>query len=350
MNRLRLYDCRISRLPSDLGICQSDITRVADAVNTAQRRLLYAPEASDEGWWGTWAEMAFNLTSTQPCVTMPREIARLEAITVCDEPVPIQNQFYEYLDFGNGRMPKQFLQRCTTPLLQMYSRNNSPVFTDLSNAPQYMTVYPTSSDDFGKRVFISGTDNNDKVIYSIDNGVTVRGVFLTIASPSSTTSVLFKTITGVQKDVTTEPIELHQTDPTTGDEVLLLTMEPGEQVASYRRYLLDPAPVTCCTYPVTEAQPIQVTAIAKLDLIPVRVDTDYCLIQNLEAIIEEAQSWRYSTIDTVAAKQMAQEKHRQAIRLLNGELTHFLGVQKPAINFAPFGSARLVNQRIGTMI
>jgi hypothetical protein len=40
---------------------------------------------------------------------------------------------------------------------------------------------------------------------------------------------------------------------------------------------------------------------------------------------------------------------REAINLLNGELRHHLGKQRPAINFAPFGTAKLSYQRIGSL-
>jgi hypothetical protein len=36
--------------------------------------------------------------------------------------------------------------------------------------------------------------------------------------------------------------------------------------------------------------------------------------------------------------------------LLMGELGHFLGIDDPAVEFAPFGSARLAKQRIGLVI
>ena len=108
MTRLRLYDCRNSRLPGLLGLCTADTFQIAGYVNTAQRRLLMCREAGDEGWWGTWAEVAFNVVSRNaPYITLPREIARIEKVDICKRPVPILNQFYEYLDFGNGRMPQQ---------------------------------------------------------------------------------------------------------------------------------------------------------------------------------------------------------------------------------------------------
>ena len=57
MKRLRLYDCRASRLPQTVGLCTDNVPGIAAFVNSAQRRLLMCKESCDEGWWGTWAEI-----------------------------------------------------------------------------------------------------------------------------------------------------------------------------------------------------------------------------------------------------------------------------------------------------
>lgn len=346
--RLRLYDCRASRLPSVVGLCQSNVSGIANYVNTAQRRLLYASEGGDEGWWGTWAEVVFNVSRSQPYLTLPREMARIQAITVCDSPVAVQNQFYEYLTFGNGRMPKSPRWRGCDFDNQVYSRNVAPTFIEMASAPQYITAYITDTQDIGKRTLIQGLDTSNNIIYSQDIGNQITGVFLTLNSPSVTTVMQLNQITGIQKDVTVGPVRYYQHDPNTGDEVLLLTMQPSETTASYRRYYFNNLPLNCCSAPGSTQ--VQVTGLVKLDLIPVVSDTDYLLIQNLEAIIEECQSVRYSEQDNPSAKQMAQERHLQAVRLLNGELNHFVGKDAVAVNFAPFGRARLRNQKIGNML
>lgn len=348
MQRLRLYDVRLSRFPTVLGLCQADVNRTAEFVNAAQRRLLYAKEAGDEGWWGTFAEMAFNVSVTSPYLTLPREVARLEAVTVCSKPVKVHNQFFEYLQFGNGRLPKVWRSECCPVITEGFTRNSVPTFTDLTSPPQLVRVFTTDPADIesAKRVLIQGTDAQDQVIYSQDGLNQVSGIFLTFQSPFTTSTQTFKTITGIQKDITAGQVQIFQVDPTTGNDVLLLTMEPTEQTASYRRYYFNGLPRSCC-FNVGTIQTLQLTAIVKLDLIPVRTDTDYCLIQNLEALTEEAKSIRYSEMDTTSAKTMAAEAHKQAIRLLIGELTHFIGKDDPALIFAPFGSARLERVRVG---
>jgi len=343
--RLRLYDLRLSRFPRVLGFCQDDVTRIAEYANSIQETLLYDKAAGEESWQGTWAEIWFNLSRDQPYITLPREIARLEAVNVCDNPIGLKNQFFEYLEFGNGRMSKNRSDCCRE--LQAYARNNAVTFTDLSNAPQQIRIYATSDQDIGKRVLVSGYDSNNVQVNSQDVRVIVNGVFLTLTSPFVTSAISFNKITGIQKDVTVGQIEVYQVDPTSGAEVLLLTMEPSEETASYRRYYFDNLPCSCCPVPGATAGTVQISAIAKLEPIAVSVDTDYLLLQSKEAFIEEAMSLRLSEADTPNSQQLAYAHHLKAIRLLIGQVSHYQGIQTPSVGFFPFGSAHLDKVRIG---
>lgn len=347
--KLRLYDLRMSRLPSLIGACQSDVNVIAEAVNTAQQRLIYAREAGEEGWYGSFAEIVFNVSRAEPYITLPREVARLEVINVCNHPVPVNNQFAEYLRFGNGRMPKQHRHCAGAQIREMYSRNNAVTFTEMTNAPQFISVYITDAQDVGKRILIQGLDADNETVYSQDNSNQVTGVFLTMNSPSVMTTMTLSALQGIQKDITVGVVRVYQHDPATGDEILLLTMQPGEMTAQYRRYYLHNLPTNCCQTPGNPST-VQVTAIAKLEPIPVAVDTDYLLLQNMQAIIAECQSVRYDEMDTTSAKQMARERHEYAIGLLGGELVHYIGKDSLAVGFAPFGSARLARRRIGSLI
>lgn len=348
MQRLRLYDVMTSRMPSLVGLCQDNVPAIANYVNSAQRRLLYAKEAREDGWFGTWAEIAFNVSRSTPYITLPRDIARIAAVNICNQPVPVQNQWFEYLRFSNGRLPKDQYCNDRSVIRQVLSRNNAITFTDMTNSPQYIVAYITDTSDVGKRTLIQGNDQDGNPIYSLDVTTQVTGTFLTFASPSTSSTMVLSAITGIQKDVTVGEVRYYQHDPNTGDEILLLTMQPTETTASYRRYYLHNLPDNCCHTGVEDT--IQVTAIAKLDLIPVRAQTDYLLIQNLEAIIEECQSVRYSEMDEPTALQMSENRHKQAIGLLNGEQAHYYGLNQAAVNFAPFGSAKLRARRIGTLI
>jgi hypothetical protein len=357
--RLRLYDLRLSDLPTVSGLCQADVNGVASVVNSVQRRLIYGVQVSEEGWAGTFAEVAFNVNPCSPYITTPRGISRLEAINVCRRPVALRNQFYEYLRFGNGRMPKL----CCNPqlgnfrggCLEVYSRNNAVTFVDPPTTPFLLRIYPANPDDAtaNSRVLIQGVDLNGNTIYSQDGTNQITGEFVTLESPFVQFTSQLNQITGIQKDITVGNLQFKSVNPDTGEETLLLTMEPGEQTAWYRRYYLNRLPPSCCPEPITPTTTVQVTAIAKLELIPVVVDTDYTLITGqagIEAMIEEAQAMKYSRIDEASAKLMAREHHANAIKILNSQLTDLYGIENNAIEVAIFGSARLARQSIGTMI
>lgn len=352
MNRTRLIDFRLSRGPQSIGLCEADISGNARFVNSAIQRLLLARESGDTGWWGTWAKMVFNVAKTDPFITLPREVARLINVDLCRSPIAVQNEFYEFLQFGIGLQDPNppFGQcrnaQCVVP--EAYDRGSFPSFIDLDEG-RILRAYTTDNLDLGKRVLVQGTDVNDNTIISQDGTDNVIGIFLDLSDPTSfVDSPTLNSLTGIQKDVTVGPVRFYQVDPDTGDQELILTMEPSEQVASYRRYYLSGLPRNCCD-PQSDTTTVQITAMAKLEFVPVRVDTDYLLIGNIEALICECESIRYSTMDSPGAKQMAQERHVQAIRLLQGELIHQLGKERPAINFAPWGSAHLCNQMIGRL-
>lgn len=370
--RLRLYDMRLSRLPRILGGCQGNSPLIIEYLNAAQDRLLQASEAGDEGWWGTFAEIRFNVAQNSPFITMPREVARVEQVAICNHPVPLRNQFYDYLQFGNGRMPNAFLQTIIAPGqtsifpflfsscragLDVRSRNNVATFLDLTTPPQNVQVFPTNPADVGQRVLLQGLDPANNVIYTLDGTNNVNGQFVTLQSPFAQAQIPMNKITGVQKDITLGPIQIFQSDPTTSATVMISTMEPGETTAWYRRYFFNQLPIDCCGGATPSfcsvnnlSNLVQITAIVKLELIPLTTDTDYLLIQEKEALIHECQSVRYEGMDTPTAKQMSNWHHKQAIGLLNGQIYHYLGKEDAAVNFRPFGGAKLEHQRIGSLI
>jgi len=356
MPRLRLADCLNSRLPALVGKCSGDVASVAGFVNSAQRRLLLCKEAGDEGWYGTFAEMVFNVSLGDSCIITQREVARLEQIDVCGRPIPINNPFAEYLQFGNGRIRRHHRPREFKDQIQAYMRNDSVTPLPLVNPPKIIRIYPGDPVDveLGRRVFVGGLDNNGNTVYTQDGLNLVKGSYVTLATPFVQQPMQFNEVLDIQKDATNGEVQVFQVDPVTGAQSMMISMEPGELVAGYRRYFLSNLPINCCRGHYNPCQPlpagtpttVQVTAIAKLELVPVSVPEDFLLFHNLEAIIEECCSVRYSEMDSAASKPMAQEKHVQAVRLLNGELTHYYGRDNPALNFAPFGSARLERIRI----
>jgi hypothetical protein len=366
VSRLRLKNMMESELPSLLGICQSDWPRVAAAVNRAQRRLMTCREAGDAGWYGSWAEVVFNVSRNSPYITLPRGIARLIKVNACEYPIEINNQFYEYLTFGNGNLPKSLCGTgtpgcgwsttgCTDDYVRGFRRNMVCTFSDLVSTNKFLRIYPTHAADATLRVLVGCRDVNGVTQRQLDGPLQVQGLlasltmpWVDVGLPGISIPLELSAITAIQKDVTLGQVHFYEVDLTTGTQRLILSMEPGETVAAYQCYYLHSLPQGCCSSPTaSDDSLVQLKAIVKLDLIPAVVDTDYLLIQSEEAIIAEAQAARFGDMDVPAAKTQAAERHREAVRYLQGQLVHFEGKEQPAISFHPFGSARLENQRIG---
>lgn len=352
MQLLRLKDVRESRIPESVGCCQADQAKLIDYVNEAQQRLLF--KGGEVGWWGSWAKVVFNVDSqADPFITLPRNIARLINLDVCRRPVRIQNEFYEFLEAGVGLQP---LTNCGgnaqhgCNLLETYDRGTFPTFSDLVPPNKRLRFYITDQADVGRRVLVQGTDQNGTTIYSLDGVDEVTGIYLGFTMPFVDTPFDITTLTGLQKDFTVGQVKVFEVDMTTGTQRLILTMEPGEEVAGYRRYFLNGLPRNCCDPNNPAVTTVQVTAMAKLAFIPVSVDPDYLIIQNLAALKEACQSVRFGEMDDSLSAGQKAVHMREAINLLNGELRHHLGKEMPAINFAPWGTAKLFHQRIGSLM
>lgn len=372
MNRLRFIDIVSGGLPEAVGLCQNDLPRLADYVNRSQERLLLDAAAGEEGWWGGHAEITFAVSRRSPFLTAPRGVARLLALDACSRPIPLRNQLYEYLQFGDGRLPNgdRWVRSRRWGTVQGYGRNNACVFQDITNPPQKIQVFPVNpldakpSPNTGAipRIFIQGYDQNGNIVTSQDNGVTVQGEFIQLAAPYAMSVNSYSFLTGIQKDFTQGEVQVWQSDPIWGVAELLSVIEPTETTPWYRRYEIgqlparccpalrpipvNPPPATCgCPYEIPEY--VQIQAIAKLDLIPVMALTDYCLIQSKEAIILEAQAVRFSNMDSPAAVAKAASYHADAIKILRGQKRHTEGSNTVSVNFRPFGSASLRKIGIG---
>lgn len=348
MTRTTFYQVRQSRIPQSVGLCAADLPNLLQIVNEAQQRLVLA--GGNEGWWGGWAKMIFNVIScTSPYITTPSDIARIINIDICRKPFRIQNEFYEFLEFGNGLMQQGCAANCANinacrKITQGYDRGQYPTAVDLT-AGRKVRAYFSNAADRGKRVFIGGTDQNDNPIYTLDNSVQVNGFFMTMISPYVESTYTLNTLTHLHKEVTYGPVSIYDVDLTTFDETLLTTLAPQETYPAYRRYFLDGLPYQCmdCNSP---RGMVQVTAMVKLDYVPATCDSDNLIIGNIPALKEECMAIRFSEMDTPNAKKMEEIHHRNAIRLLNKELIHYLGKEMPAIQFRPFGDQRLENNLV----
>lgn len=344
--RTRLADWLASSGPKSVGLCGSNIDSNAGVVNEVIQRLIIDPMQPDEGWWGTWARMDFNVPVSNPYITTPRGVARITALNVCKKPVQIRNEWYEFLDFGSGLRPLSCNGHSVCENLGAFQRGQvgGTVVTAFDFKPpnKIIRIYPTNSADVGKHVLIQGKDQFGAPVVSTNGTDNFQGEFLTLAQPFVEGSEELSELTGIQKDITTGQVQIYQVDTNTQEQSLLVIMEASEEVASYSRVYLNGLPCGCCN----SRGMTQVQTMAKLDFVPVKVTTDYLLIGNIPALIEEAQSMRYDGMDTPRAKQMADKHHAAALRWLGGELDHYVGKQRVSIVVPLWNADRLRRQPV----
>jgi len=339
-----------SRFPKAIGLCASDRSGVAAAVNECQEILIADPMAPEEGWYGSYVHVLFQVQQAngQAYIVTPREIARIDRLDICTRPRFLRGAAYEYLMFGNGKQPKPCQTSCATT--QGFERDNLPLLYPFpSSGPQGIRFFPSNNADLGKLMQLQGTDQNGKTVYGTDpvTGAAIIGEQVSLALPFSTAAFSYQQITGLMKDETNGPVLVYAVD-SQGNQTLISQMAPNETVANYRQYFLNGLPCNCsnltCNTP--SVTPIQVDAMCKLDYIPVENDSDYLTIQSIPALIEEGQARRWSTIDAAQASKKETDRHANALRILCGQLDHYFGKTTTAIGFKIFGRNRLRPQPV----
>jgi hypothetical protein len=369
--RLTLGSVQLSMLPQVIGACANDLPTIAAYVNRAQERLINC--GGETGWIGGWQHVAFPISVCYPYFTLPPEWSRVINLDICRTPLRIQNEFYEYLEAGPGLqgcpLPtsgNEWQQLSKTPgwgnwkrgncgALQGFERGmNFPLFRDIAPINQKVKIYTTDPRDAGKRVLVGPAwDQNGNPIYTQDGNNQVNGFYLLLGTSPVTSPMEVSRIDGIQKDPTYGQVIFKQLDVTTAVEVTLSKFAPWETIPAYRRYYINSVPYTptCPQSPCVEAvnggtipvvpREVTVNALVKLQYTPALLATDFLIIGCLPALIEEVKCIRYMDQDAQNAPQMAEVAHRRAIKMLQDEMRTFIGELNPAVNFAPFGTARI---------
>lgn len=353
-SRPRFLDFRSSLGPTTVGLCATDITTLLAYANEAEQRLIEDPMSPEDGWYGSEVVMRFNVSRSEPSIVAPQNVARIMGIDVCKSPVRINNQFYEFLEFGPGFQPKGCLnangssisRHCQGPIMA-YERETVTTFSPLLATPQYIRAYVSDPADVGRKALVQGKDSNGQIVRFLDALANASGLgeSITFSSPFTDSTNLFSEITGIQKQKTFGEVQFFQVDATSGQESPLLVMGPSETTASYRKYFVNNLPNVPQDASGTPST-VQVLALCKLDFVPLTCDSDYLNLQSVPALIDACQWLRMSRMDVPGAQQLAEVKYQSALRLLYGKLQHYEGVTNPALQRHIFGSNRMYPQAI----
>ncbi len=273
-----------ARIAKHLNLCPTD-SRTVEYINEAQRRLLESGK-----WKGTYGK--FTICATNGCITWPRQIETIETVAVNDAVGTVRNQWFEFLESGYG-----LLDNKDNVGVQLLDRGESPVHTDLTGAGTHATtgfnlrVYCPTATDEGKKINIQGYDSNGNWVRKPVSGGRYDAVYedgetLTMALGWVTSSVVWKSITSVQKDVTENSISIYETTNNAGSPDVFREIgvyEPTETIPSYRRSLIPSLAGGKKCDGDTDGK-TSVTVIAKLRFIDAVNDSDILLVSDLYAI------------------------------------------------------------------
>jgi hypothetical protein len=320
--------------------------RFTNMVNEAQQRLLNCGR-----WWGTYKRIRICVRAG--CIVWPREVSAIDAIQLCRENLPIRNAWYEFL----GDVIPPALGTCCNDRMNLLDRGTVSIPINIATTGNYIAVYPSTSSDVGKKILFQGTDQNGVTVRSSTTGIWVDGEYLTIASPFNQTATrwLANGITGIQKPVTNGALLVYEYNGVDAPGTLLATLQPSETNTVYRQTFINNLPANCCPQPCAPCNPagdgcapalpdcttggLTVTAIARMEFIPARVDSDWLIIGNLAALKAEMRSIYLENTDE---QSRAEIEHKKALRFLREELDTKVGTrERVTANVDIWGTAKL---------
>lgn len=311
MNRLRLSDVK-STIAASIGLCTDD-ARVISLINEAQERLL--PQGK---WVGTYAR--YRVCISNACITWPRQIETIEAMSICKVPGVIRNEWFEFLGNGPGGFSED-----SCPGNVLIDRGMAATFDDpIATAANKIRVHSDVAESSSSRILIQGYDENSQWVRTLDSGSYVDGEYVTISTNYQYTTTRWSNITGVQKPVTNGAVRLYEYSTTLSSAVKALAYyENDETVPLYRRSMIPGLGETgACCGADSDCTNKTVTVMAKLRFIPVRNDIDYLMIGNSPAIKDMVRSCWFSDRNDI---QNAGIYEAKAVDMLKKELQSHLG-------------------------
>lgn len=333
MPLVTLKDIKNSRIPSSIGACPDD-PRLTQIANEATERLLY------EGKWiGTTARFRFCATNGE--IALPPQIATIEAVSVCGHPVSLRTQWWEYMDgvgihYGQsdaGVNSGQCGDGCGSGggggcgMNEAIFRGYYCTFSDIVGANKKLKIVCDMLSDVGKTVLLLGWDQNANWIRTDQGGSIMDGELITLAQGAGTISAnFFSSISGVQfPDDRDGQIWLYEYNTATTLQRLIGQYQYFETNPNYARYLFPS--IRSGVTSTGSCQSTLVELIGKLNFIPMKNDTDLCVISSIPALKEMCQAINSAEHepDGVKRNQIIATGLATAKQILDSGLDHYRG-------------------------
>jgi hypothetical protein len=316
MVKLRFSDA-LEELALAAGVCATvngggTNPAVLQLTNEAGRRLARRGHAL-----GTVQRYRINVTSSQ--ITWPRQVTTIEAVAFCDQPGVVRNEWFEFLGQGPG------LLDCNSCLWHtLVDRDPACCFNDITpgKKDRQLRVYADVQEAADAYITLEGYDENGNWIRTKDAaGAWQNGEKVLISSAAPTLSQKkFTFLTAVSKPATNGNVRVYEYDSATLANVQVIGFyEPDETNPIYRRSLL---PGVMQGSSCNDCDQRQVTVAVKLTYIPVRNDSDWLMIANIDALKLAIQAILKERKNLIAE---ASNYFSQAKSELDWELREFKG-------------------------
>lgn len=337
MPLLTLKDIKNSRIPAAIGACPSDPDgRLLATLNEATERLLY------EGKWiGTTARFRFCATNGE--ITLPPQIATIEAVSVCGHAVTLRTQWWEYavggvgIQYGQSDAAGSGTGNCGDGcgsstggcgcMSEAIFRGYYCSFSDIVGTGKKIKMVCDLATDVGKTVLLLGYDDNKNWLRTLQGGSYLDGELVTLAQGAGTLSTNnFSSLVGVQFPTDRDgQVWAYEYNVATTVQRLIGQYQYFETNPSYARYLFPS--IRSGIKSDGSCQSTLVELIGKLNFIPMKNDTDLCVITSIPALKEMCQAINSSEHepDGVKRNQIIATGLATAKQILDSELDHYRG-------------------------
>lgn len=311
-------------------------------LNASQPKVTYyinraCEELLDMGRWvGT--TIKYRICTPKGYITWPREIETIEAIRINGIPGQVENQWYQFLDYGANFRDEFYTAGGWANGYNAYRSWGTAIdereaisYLDIcpTGNPLRLKVYGTAQEVAGSRILLQFYDNLGNYVRTNDpKEGWVDGEFVAINStnPQMTINPVSAWV-GVQKPITNGVVRVTQYDTVTGLEILLASYEPSEVSPCYRRTYL---PGQCCNGLIPTQRSVEI--IGSQRFIPACSPRDYLAISSLSALVWKSKAV-YAGENNNLQSSMAFDAKAESV--LNNQLAKWSGsgtIQTPRIN------------------
>lgn len=230
------------------------------------------------------------------CVVFPRYVGSVRKINQCRYPLQIENNWYQFLNYNTG-CDVDAWQRGRGHVMVTTGPTPVPAFSSIYGDGRYVRIYPSTKDDVGVEVQLFGEDNNGQPLRTNNHdGTWSDGITVTVALPYGSTNIFIRRIDRVLKPKTQGTLRAYAYWAVNDVLEDLAMWEPTEISPTYSRYMINAYCQTTGVSNGSQSSPCDksgIMAMVKLRYIPVEVDSDLVLIDNVEALKYMVQSIRY---------------------------------------------------------